>query len=306
MTRPELAVVVVAHNSEATLPRCLNSLQSCRYSGRWKTSVIVDNGSRDDTRGVLETSTLPGLNVVTLPDNIGYGRAVNMAVRHLLSQPDYSPEYLLLLDPDCFIFPGTICALVDVLSGDSKLGAVSPRVFGLGGAEQRVGHRIRTRRSEVGRIIADVPPRRCPPRSVDWLLGCCLLVRTTALLKVGMLEESFFVFAEDIDLGWKLRRAGWSLDVVNCVSVLHVGGASAIPRASGVELEVHKLCNELKFYEGLYTRRACRQLSALRWAREMAHGRGTSARALVLSRYARGAGLDEIRLPIDWMRSLDV
>jgi GT2 family glycosyltransferase len=199
----QITVAVVSYNTRALLERCLASLAVDDRLDVW----VVDNGSTDGSPDVVPPGRLivPGRNV-------GYGAAVNLVARRT------SSEWLVASNADVVVAPGAVDALVR--SADPRTGAVAPRLVLPDGTTQ---HSVLPFPSVwftalfalgVTRFLGDrlcLPGHWDPsrPRVVPWAVGAFLLLRRRAFEEVGGFDERQWLFAEDLDLGWRLARAGW-------------------------------------------------------------------------------------------------
>ena len=193
--RPVTAVIV-SYQAKAFLEACLSSLEAQAAIGR---IVVVDNASTDGT--VAWLLSRGGIEVLANPGNEGFAAAANMGGR-LAETP-----YVLLLNCDVEVPPGALDPLVKQLDGNSQAAAASARLLTASGVDQ-LGY------------------KPGPARRVDWAPGACLLLRRAAMDEVGWFDPRFFFYNEDVDLGIRLRRAGWRIYVVPDSAVLHHEGKS--------------------------------------------------------------------------------
>jgi len=220
---PRVTVIVVTFNARAYVERCLASLRGQEAHEL----IVVDNGSSDGTREMLERRF--GERLLKL-DNPGFGAANNAAARRARGR------YLLLLNSDCELGPDAIRALADHLDESPSTWLVAPRLHCADGAAQRSVGRTPTLTTE---LLNKSMLHRCLPvftygrwgftgeREVDWATGACAMVRACAFRAVGGFDEGFFMFMEDLDLCARLRAAGGRLWFTDTVRALHHGGASS-------------------------------------------------------------------------------
>jgi len=231
MTALDVSAVVVSYNSATYLADCLRSLRSEGLAD----VVVVDNASGDGSVEVVR-STDPEATVVSTGANLGFGSGANRGVAATLSR------YVLILNPDTIVEPGTVKALAEALDRDPGLAVVGPRIENLDGTlypsvrrfpdlPVAVGHaflglvwpanpytrRYRMLDSDHGRPAADV----------DWVGGACLLVRRAAFDVVAGFDEGYFMYVEDVDLCWRLGRAGWRMGYEPAGRVVHALGGSS-------------------------------------------------------------------------------
>ena len=213
MTRP-VHIVIVAYHSAEQLRRCLAALDT-----EIDTSV-VDNSSSPAVRAVADDQ---GAAYVDPGQNLGFGAGVNVALRRLLAG---SPKDVLLLNPDAILEPGEIGKLGRYLhrAGNERLGAVTPRLVGSDGAEQRVACPFPT-------------PLRAWAEAIGlggisghdlYVFGAVILLRWEALGDVGLFDERFFLYAEETDWQCRALALGWTSGICRDAVGLHVGAGTPI------------------------------------------------------------------------------
>lgn len=235
-----VGVAIVSYNTEALLRDCLRSLEACTIP---VAVAVVDNGSRDDSVAMVRAQ-FPRVTLIVPEANLGFARGTNVAMRALLAaNPDIAT--MVMLNPDTVVHAGAIEALVAFLGAHPRVGVVSPRLLNSDGSLQPAAFRFPTPAmtffdlfppGEVtpGRFYASWWNGRYPqervgdaPFPIDHPLGACMAVRTTVLHTVGMLDESFFMYAEEVDWCQQVRRAGWAIWQQPAAQVTHIGGASS-------------------------------------------------------------------------------
>jgi len=226
-----VAAVVVSYNAESHLAACLTSIAD----GGVDDVVVVDNGSVDGSSAVAGAA---GAQWIQTGSNLGYGRAANCGVR---SEAAASARYLLICNPDLVVGTGAIEAMRRDLETDPSLGAVGPRIANPDGSLYPSARSFPDLLDAMGHgLLGLVAPRNRFSRryrlldwdhtdaaDVDWVSGACFLVRREAWDDVGGFDPAYFMYMEDVDLCWRLRRAGWGVRYEPAAEVLHVQGVSA-------------------------------------------------------------------------------
>jgi hypothetical protein len=195
----------------------------------------VDNASHDGTADLVR-QTFPQVRLIANRDNAGFGRAVNAAARSA------GGEFLLILNPDTVVEPGAIAELVMFLRHRLQAGACGPKVIGPdGGFRHDCRRGFPTPMNAFGyftgldrvfphsRKLGGYHRRWLSPDvevTTDCLSGSCFLVRRSVFQSVGGFDEDYFLFGEDIDLCWKVRRAGIEIWFVPAARAIHAKGAS--------------------------------------------------------------------------------
>lgn len=216
-----VAVVVLNHNGNDDTLECLRSLEKAAY--RPRRLIVVDNASDPPLRPRLEAS---GIDARLLESgvNLGFTGGGNLGMRAAL---DGGAEAVLLLNNDTVVDPGFLEPLVGALRGDARLGIVAPKIYFHG--RDRViwaqGARIGpwTGRSPHIGVYEKDRGQHDGVREVDRVTGCAMLVRREFIERVGLLDDRFFVYGEEIDWCLRGRRAGYRMAVVKDSVIWHKG-----------------------------------------------------------------------------------
>ncbi|MBI4866792.1 MAG: glycosyltransferase family 2 protein [Candidatus Wallbacteria bacterium] len=195
---------------------CLESLKKLDYPNF--RVVVVDNGSTDGSVHRIR-QLFPELELVENNANYGFARGQNTGIRWALAR---GARYVWVLNNDTEVDPHALTALVEEACRDERIGAVGSLILDLQ-LRDRVQHWGGGRASLwYGLSRASVSHSRPP----DWITGCSLLLRREALEDQGLLDEGFFMYWEDADLGFRLRRAGWKLAVATGSRLWHSGSGT--------------------------------------------------------------------------------
>jgi GT2 family glycosyltransferase len=226
--RNDIDVVVVTYNSAEVIVDCLKALEQHPPSGASRV-VVIDNCSRDDAV-TLVRERFPQVEVIENERNVGLAAAWNLAIRHSNS------DYVLLLNPDTRVVAGAIDALVHHIETRPAVGAVGPQLVGLDGQIQLSCRAfpnllaVLLRGTKLETVLPKTPSLRKylmtdwdhgQARAVDWLLGACILLRRDALESVGLFDDGFFLYYEDIDWCYRAWAAGWQIHYVPRARVVH-------------------------------------------------------------------------------------
>lgn len=246
---PEVAVITVSFGSERVLPQFLDSLSTS--TARDLHVVVADNRPNDATP-VREQATAAGAAYFPLPSNLGYGGAINAAVREL----DPGVEWLLISNPDVVLHPGSVDALLRRAHSDTTIGAVGPAIYTAEGALYPSARAVPSLRTGIGHALfaniwlnnpwsrayrsggVDVADGDTVPRDAGWLSGACLLVRRSAFDKIRGFDSGYFMYFEDVDLGYRLTRSGFRNVYEPAAGVTHSGAHSTDSDADAM-LQAH-------------------------------------------------------------------
>jgi N-acetylglucosaminyl-diphospho-decaprenol L-rhamnosyltransferase len=248
---PFLSIIIVSFNTRDDLARCLESLHRPPPSSPHEI-IVVDNASVDGSVGVARQ--WPDVSIVETGANLGFARANNIGIR--ASRGDF----LLLLNSDTVVPAGAVDGLVQALQQSADVAVVGPRlVDGEGRAELSFGAMIGPFNELRQKALVRGHDRRVPwisrlverlTRSQhfpDWVSGACLLVRRADAEAVGLLDERYFMYAEDVDFCAAIRARGRKVLFAPAISVVHHRGRSAAV-ARVATREAYRR-SQLAFYE---------------------------------------------------------
>ena len=263
-----LAIVIVSYNVCHLLRRCLESIRDSQVSCSLQV-YVVDNSSSDGSADMVR-SEFPWVSLIESP-NRGYACGNNLALREILqrsqsaSMADAS-DYVLLLNPDAWLPCGSLQAMLDFIEAHPESGVVGPRLVRPNG-ELDLACRRSFPNPEVAlyRILglSKLFPRNrrfarynltyLDPYAiaeVDSVVGAFMLIRTEALRQAGILDECFFMYGEDLDLAFRIKKCGWKVLYNGQVEVLHHKGQSSRQARSKAVFEFYRAM--LLFYRKHY------------------------------------------------------
>lgn len=263
-----VAVVTVSYNSSAQLPGFLDSVAA--LSPRPRHVVIVDNAS-SDAAASQAIAAGHGAVLLRLQRNVGYGGAVNEGVRAL----PRDVEYVLVSNPDVSLTPDSVGILVAAADRNARAGAIGPRILNPDGTTYPSARSVPSLRTGVGHAVFGHPWPTNPwtrsyrgerataseQRTAGWLSGSCFLVRRSAFDDVGGFDEGYFMYFEDVDLGYRLGLAGWTNLYEPSAAATHVGGLSTRTESTRMLRAHHE--SAIRFIRRKYSARG---LAPVRWA----------------------------------------
>jgi N-acetylglucosaminyl-diphospho-decaprenol L-rhamnosyltransferase len=227
----DVSVVVVSFNTRELLARCLESVGA--EAGRRSVEiVVVDNGSSDGSAAMVG-ERFPAVRLIENGANLGFAAAANRAIRSSRA------AYVLLLNSDAALDPGSLAALLERADATPRAAIVGARLAHADGRFQASHAPFPTLFVEaliltgVGRLLhGPWYPSRGPQesgvaRAVDYVPGACLLVRRAAIEAVGLLDEQYFMYSEEVDWCYAMKRAGWQVWYEPRASAVHRIGASS-------------------------------------------------------------------------------
>lgn len=224
-----LSIIIVSWNTASFLENCLASILLNPPTSSFE-NWVVDNASSDDSPRMVREK-FPQVQLVESRENVGFASANNQAIQRCTG------KYILLLNPDTHVASGALQALVDFLDQTPEAGAVGARILNPDGSLQISSHPRPTLSRELWRLFhldslspyAEYPISKWETnqaQEVDVLIGACLMLRKDVLDEVGFLDEDYFMYSEEVDLCYRVQRAGWRLYWVPQAEVVHFGGQS--------------------------------------------------------------------------------
>jgi N-acetylglucosaminyl-diphospho-decaprenol L-rhamnosyltransferase len=242
----QLSIVIVSWNTRDLLARCLESvLEDSRAAQVAEMELfVVDNASVDGSSEMVR-ERFPEVRLIESQRNLGFARANNLAIRQCTGR------YVLLLNPDTEVRPGALAALLRFMEECPEAGAAGARLLNPDGSLQPSCDRSPTLSRELWRLLhldALWPYAvyrmhgwsRDAARAVDAACGACLILRREALREVGLLDEDYFIYSEEVDLCRRLRQSRWQIFWVPWASVVHYGGQSTRQAASAMFLRLYQ------------------------------------------------------------------
>jgi GT2 family glycosyltransferase len=211
-----VGVIVLNWNGWRDTLTCLTSLGQMDYGDC--TTVVVDNASTDGSVEHIRAA-FPALEILQSGANLGFGGGCNVGIRRALEQ---GAEYVWLINSDATVDRGALAALVEVADQDARLGAVGSVLY-----EADDPSRVQLWGGGRVNLWLGRSTHCLEPGPLDFVSGASVLLRTAALREVGLFDvERFFMYWEDTDLAFRLRKAGWGLAVAERSKVWHRQSAS--------------------------------------------------------------------------------
>jgi GT2 family glycosyltransferase len=224
----DLSIVIVSISEGHFLRPCLSALG--QGLGDITAEVfVVDNLSEDDTVEVTRT-LFPDANIIHTAQRHGFARANNIALRQARGR------HLLVLNPDTEVRPGALAKLVRYLDEHPEVGVAGARLLNPDATLQHSCRKFPSARSVLFRWLPGCPEAvrgwalrdylmsdwdHSSPRAVDWLMGACLCVRRAAAEHIGLLDEGFRLYYEDIDWCYRMWKGGWEVHYVPDAVIMH-------------------------------------------------------------------------------------
>lgn len=246
-SRVDLSICIVSWNTAPELIACLDSITGTVRKVQYEI-IVVDNASQDGSPELV-SARLPSVRLHVNSSNLGFAAAANQAIA--LS----SGRYVLLLNPDAEVMPGTLDQLVSFTDSVPQAGVVGCKIVNPDGSLQYSCRRFPNliagmlRNTLLGSLLGQ---SRCvrdylmqdwdhaSVLDVDWVSGAALLVRREVVDQIGFLDEGFFMYCEDIDFCKRAGEAGWDVLYYPFAKILHRIGCSSSQNATHMTMAFHR------------------------------------------------------------------
>ena len=287
--KTDLAVVIVTWNNADIICDALSSLlEDLQASGLRCQVWVVDSASNDHTAELVRR-VFPTVHLIVNKTNIGFAAANNLALRALgfgaAAEPAETPAAVYLLNPDTVTHPGATKRLYDALMTQPDAGVVGARLTFADGSFQHSAFRFPGLRQiwaelfpTAGRLLDGSFNGRYPRAwyagatafDVDFTLGATMMLKRGAIDQSGVFDEAYFLYCEEVDWAWRIKKLGWRILCVPAAHVTHIGGGSTSQaRPSSL---IHLWKSRLLLYEKHYPfwkRSLARRLVTLGMQRKM-------------------------------------
>jgi GT2 family glycosyltransferase len=254
---PDVSILIVNWNTSQMLADCLRTVAAQAGHVSYEI-IVVDNGSSDGSVAMLH-STFPEVQVIANVENVGFARANNQAIAVAQGR------YLLLLNTDAFLHAGALPTLVQFMDTHLAAGGAGCRLLNADGTLQRSCFSFPTLETELWQALG---VNRLFPRSrlfgkynmtywdfddcrqVDHVLGACMIIRREALTQIGLLDERFFMYSEEVDLCYRMQEGGWPVYFVPAATATHLWGGTSrkVPNETFLRLYRSRLMFFRKHY----------------------------------------------------------
>lgn len=249
----KLSIIIVSWNTRDILADCLASVYAHPPTDSFEL-ILVDNASVDGSPEMVKRD-FPQVRLIESHENLGFAQGNNLAV------PLCQGDYVLLLNPDTVVKPNALQKLIDFLDANPAAGGAGSMLLNPDESLQPSCHPAPKLGRELWRLLhldEFVPYgsynmhkwRMDQPRKVDVLMGAAFMVRKAILDEIGFLDGDYFIYSEEVDLCYRLQRAGWSLYYVPDSKVIHLGGQSTKQVATDMFLQLY--LGKLKYFRKHY------------------------------------------------------
>jgi hypothetical protein len=241
-----LSIIIVSYNTREVIRNCLSSIYQNPPKQPFEI-IVVDNNSLDESQKVIERE-FPDVILIRNSENVGFARANNQGIE--VSKG----EFILILNPDTVLFPGALDRMIAFMEKNPDVGAVTPKIWldeGKTLHQSCILHPFTIENyifaySLLGRVFLhnwvlkklwkkDIMIWLSKdPLEVDCIAGTCIMVRREVLKNVGLLDENFFMFFEDVDWCLRMKKMGWRLFFLPEAEIMHIAHQSTSDRISEI------------------------------------------------------------------------
>ncbi len=217
---PSLSIVVLNWNGRSLLPHCLTSLTNLSYPNY--NITVVDNASTDDSVPFIRQQ-FPNIQLITSPHNLGFAKGNNLALRQLQS------EFVALVNPDVTLTPNWLEQILIPFQANHQIGVAGCKLYYPGGnIIQHGGGQIIPPRATSNHFgVGEVDQGQCDTlREVTYVIGAAMFIRRSVLAQIGLLDEGFFLYYEDVDFCLRAQQAGYRVVYVPTAVGTHLESAT--------------------------------------------------------------------------------
>lgn len=248
----KLSIVIVNYNAGEHLLKCLDSIEDVKDEVNLAV-VVVDNASVDDSIEKAE-KRFKDIVFIKNQDNLGFGKANNQFLEKL------ETPYVLILNPDTVLEKGILSSMISYMDENPNVGASTCKIVFENGAVDLTAHRgFPTPWASFLYFMGDdslyhlSKKDMSKPHEVDAISGAFFLTRKSVLDKVGIFDEDYFMYAEDIDLCFRIKKAGFKIMYLPQVQVLHIKGVSSGLKKHSQKLTTADIETKKRSYDYFYS-----------------------------------------------------
>jgi len=229
-----ISVLIVSYNVKQYLLQCIDSLLHSDYQGNFEI-IVVDNHSFDGSVAAVKEK-FPDVIIIENHDNPGFGKAVNQA------SIKANGDYFLILNPDTIVQENTLSVFVEYMKEQAHIGLIGPKILNSDGTLQQAAKRsfptLGVALPKLLGLAKIFPNSRWASRynltflnsdethRVDAISGSCMFIRSELYRKLGGFDEQFFMFGEDLDLCYRVKKKGFEVHYVSKTQIIHYKGES--------------------------------------------------------------------------------
>lgn len=252
----KLSIVIVNYNTASLLKKCLETVYNAldfADLARQEEVIVVDNASTDGTTDMLEKN-FPTVKIIKNSQNLGFAKGNNQGIQKSKG------KYVLLLNSDTELSADTLAVLLKEMESDKKTGVLGVKLLNRDGSLQPSAgffphlHKIFFWMTFIDDLplLSNIlkpyhqqnPKFYKKPQNIDWVSGACFLVSREAILKAGLLDEKIFMYGEEVEWCYRIKKSGFAVKYIPDTSIYHHKGASG----EGIEAGISEEFSYLKYF----------------------------------------------------------
>ncbi|MDG1792637.1 MAG: glycosyltransferase family 2 protein, partial [Flavobacteriaceae bacterium] len=214
----KLAIIIVNWKQYDLTKKCLISVSKVKFEN-YKI-ILVDNESNEINLNIL-LNDFNNLKVIKNKSNLGFGVANNQAINYVL---DENFDYVMLLNNDTEVDKNFISPLINNIEKNNSIGGVQPLIMNYNNRDL-----IWSAGGYINKFFGNTTTNKSLGKklNLDWITGCCMLLKTEVIKKTKLLDENFFAYYEDVDWSIRIKDLGYTLELVDKSLVYHHGSVSS-------------------------------------------------------------------------------
>ena len=251
----DVSIIIVSWNVRALLRMCLHSIYRSLSDSTIQVEVIVVDNNSQDGSAEMVAQEFPQVTLLRNDGNLGFTKANNQGIALAKGR------YVLLLNPDTELAPGALTSLLNYADSNPDIGVVGPKLLFPDGSVQSSRRHFPTlltgciESTILQRFFPDHPALRRyyvldasndDVQEVDWVVGACMLVRREVIDQVGAFDERFFMYSEELDWCYRIKRVGWRVAYLPAARVIHYEAKSSEQNLLGRNIHFHD--SKCKFF----------------------------------------------------------
>lgn len=244
----DVSIIIVNYNTKNITLDCIKSIYESKILHQFEI-LVVDNHSSDGSVNAIKKA-FPNIKVIANKENVGFAKANNQAILKAKGR------YILLLNSDTIVLENTISSSINFMDSDKSIGATGCKVVLRDGTLDKACHRgFPTPKASFYYMTGLAKRFPNSPRfngyhksylnmnethEIDCVVGAFMMVRSETIAQVGLLDETFFMYGEDIDWCYRIKEAGWKIYYYPNVSIIHYKGASSRKKPFKIVYEFYR------------------------------------------------------------------
>ena len=214
----KLAIIIINWKQYDLTKKCILSVSKVKFEN-YKI-ILVDNESNETNLNLL-LNDFDDLKVIKNKSNLGFGVANNQAINYALNE---NYDYVMLLNNDTEVDHNFISPLINSIEKNSSIGGVQPLIMNYNNRDL-----IWSAGGYINKFFGNTTTNKSLGKklNLDWITGCCMLLKTEVIKKTKLLDENFFAYYEDVDWSLRIKDLGYSLQLVKTSLIYHHGSISS-------------------------------------------------------------------------------